>query len=190
METEILAGRYGSYELVFASEEAREAYFELCLDSISANEMHEAWQLYHLSVRDVLERVFESVRQGTSEAYFLLYHNEYEEKTEVVGIGGMADLPELAGLTALPECADLGEKAGEIWFMGENLASHKRFLVQYGRKIAAKALTKYSALLNIAAVWNTAAFRLVKFLGFTVGEKAICAGMENALFKYFYLIRK
>lgn len=190
MEEKFLAGVYGDYELVFASEEAIEAYFEPCLGNMSANEIHEAWQLYHISVRDLLEKVFSCVRNGKGEAYFLLYHNPFEEKLEVLGIGGIGDLPELAGLNGLADFAEFGEKPGEIWFMGQSLIPHKRFLVLYGRKIAVKVLTKYSAVLNIAAAWNYPALMLVKFLGFTVIDTAVCAGIDQSLYKYFYLTKK
>ncbi len=180
MEEKFLAGKYGDYELVFASEEAIDAYAESCLASISEDEMYEAWQLYHISVSDLLEKVFSCVRVGKGEAYFLLYHNSDEEEAEVLGIGGIGDVPELA---------EWGKNVGEIWFMGQSLVPHKRFLVQYGRKIVAKVLTKYSVLLNMAAAWNSSAFSLVKFLGFTVGKNAIPAGRDKSLYKYFYITK-
>lgn len=172
-----IAGMYGAYELVFAADEAIDQYFEECLENIDADEMYEAWQLYHLCVRDVLEKVFAQVKEGKCEAYFLLYHLS-EEEYEVLGIGGFGPL------------AVQGENVGEIWFMGQSLIRHKRFLVQYGREIVAKILTRYSTLVNAAAVWNTQAFRLVKFLGFTVEEKTVRVGMDKSLFKYFYITRK
>lgn len=176
-----IAGMYGSYELVRAADETISQYFEKCLENIDADEMYEAWQLYHLCVREVLEKVFQNVKEGRCEAYFLLYHIS-EDEYEVLGIGGFGPLADPG--------ADFGGNVGEIWFMGQSLIRHKRFLVQYGREIVAKVLTRYSTLINAAAVWNTQAFRLVKYLGFTVEEKAVRVGMDKSLFKYFYITRK
>lgn len=196
MDEKFLAGKYGGYELVYASDEAIDAYEEACLESISEDEMYEAWQLYHLSVLDLLNKVFAAVRQGKCEAYFLLCHNSDEEKTEVVGIGGFGALSAVEAGAHVGVAADKNTgsafdgKTGEIWFMGQSLACHKRFVVRYGREIIAKILTHYPLLINAAAVWNSQALQLVKFLGFTVGEKAVCMGMDNSLFKYFYITRE
>lgn len=172
-----IAGRYGDYELVFASEDAIEEYFVECLEILDSAEMYEAWQLYHLCAKDVLEKFFAQIQEGRAKAYFLLYHVSEEEK-EVVGIGGIGPL------------ADMGENVGEIWFMGQSFMNHKRFLIRYGREIIGKILSHYPTLLNIAAVWNDEAVRLVKYLGFTVGSKPIRVGMDKALFNYFYITRK
>lgn len=192
MDAKILAGKYGSYELVFASEDAVEEYLEPCLDSVSMNEIHETWQLYHLSVKELLEKVFSAVRLGRCEAYFLLCHNRYEEKTEVVGIGGFGALADIEiGMNIGEKGGNaLGGKIGEVWFMGESLAGHKRFLVRYGKEIIAKILNAHPTLINAAAAWNYPALHLVKFLGFTVGEKAIYIGMDSSLFKYFYITKE
>lgn len=187
-----IAGMYGAYELVFAGDEAIDKYFEACLENMDADEMFEAWQLYHLCVRDVLEKVFEQVKEGRCEAYFLLYHFS-EEEYEALGVGGfgaVAGLADLAGLIERAGETELGGNVADIWFMGQSLTRHKRFLVRYGREIIAKILTRYSALINAAAVWNTQAFRLVKFLGFTVEEKTVRLGMDKSLFKYFYMTGK
>lgn len=190
MKTKILSGKYGSYELVFASEETIEKYTEPCLESVSAHEIYETWQLYHLSVKDLLEKVFSEVRLGRCEAYFLLYHNSCEEKNEVVGIGGFGALADSETCINYGEKISLNGKTGEIWFMGESLAGHKRFLVRHGKEIIAKILTVYPTLINAAAAWNYPALHLVKFLGFTVGEKAIYIGMDSSLYKYFYITKE
>lgn len=192
MKTKILSGNYGDYELVFASEEIIEKYTEPCLESMSAHEIYETWQLYHLSVKDLLEKVFSAVRLGRCEAYFLLCHNICEGNTEVVGIGGFGAL---ADIETCMNCGEQGGnalngKTGEIWFMGESLAGHKRFLVRHGKEIIAKILTVYPTLINAAAAWNYPALHLVKFLGFTVGEKAIYIGMDSSLYKYFYITKE
>lgn len=184
-----IAGMYGAYELVFAGDEAIDRYFEECLENMDADEMYEAWQLYHLCVRDVLEKVFEQIKEGKCEAYFLLYHFS-EEEYEVLGVGGFGAIAELAEQKERAEQTELGGNVGDIWFMGQSLTRHKRFLVRHGREIVAKILTRYSALINAAAVWNTQAFRLVKFLGFTVEEKTVRLGMDKSLFKYFYMTGK
>lgn len=172
-----IAGRYGDYELVFATEDAIEEYFGACLEILNPAEMYESWQLYHLCAKDVLEKFFVQIQEDRAKAYFLLYHVSEEEK-KVVGIGGFGAF------------AELGENVGEIWFMGQSFMEHKRFLVRHGRNIIGKILSHYPTLLNIAAVWNNEAVRLVKYLGFTVGAKPIRAGVDKALFNYFYITRK
>lgn len=181
MTDKTLAGRYGAYELVFAADEAIDQYFDECLENMDEDEKYEAWQLYHLNAEDVLKKVFQGIREGSCEAYFLLYHSS-DKDYEVIGIGGFGPLAELGG--------NFVENVGEIWFMGQSLVRHKRFLVHHGREIVAKILSRYSMVLNAAAVWNNEAFRLVQFLGFTVEEKAVRIGADNCLFKYFYMIRK
>lgn len=176
-----IAGMYGAYELVFAGDEAINQYFDACLENMDEDEKYEAWQLYHLCVEDVLEKVFQNIKEGSCEAYFLLHHSS-EKEYEVIGIGGFGPLAECGG--------NFAENVGEIWFMGQSLIRHKRFVVRYGREIVAKILSRYSALLNAAAVWNNEAFRLVRFLGFTVEEKAVRIGVAKCLFKYFYMTRK
>ncbi len=177
-----LAGMYGDYELVFATDEAIEEYFEACLKTIGPAEMYESWQLHHIAVQDLLEKVFAGIRQGKGKAYFLLRHISDEEK-EVVGIGGIAPLLE-------NEDGQAVSSAGEIWYMGQSFTEHKRFLVQYGKVILAKILTHYPMVLNLAAAWNYEAFKLVKFLGFTVGKELIRTGINQALFKCFYITKK
>lgn len=178
-----IAGMYGDYELVFATDEAIDEYFEACLNTIEPAEMYEAWQLHHIAVPDLLEKVFASVRQGRGKAYFLLYHISDEEK-EVVGIGGMAPLRET------DHKGYDGARAGEIWYMGQSFMKHKRFIVQYGKIIIAKILTHYPMLINLAAAWNYGAFKLVKYLGFTIGKDLIRTGISQSLFKCFYIIKK
>lgn len=172
-----IAGRYDEYELVFATDEAIEEYFAACLENISPAEIYEARQLHDTAVQNLLEKVFATVREGKAKAYFLLKHVSDDEK-EVVGIGGMAPLREE------------GSSAGEIWYMGQSFMEHKRFIIRHGKNILAKILTHYPMLLNLAAAWNHETFKLVQYLGFTVGKELIRTGVSQSLFKCFFITKK
>ncbi|MDE7012703.1 MAG: hypothetical protein K2O76_05650 [Mailhella sp.] len=176
MEKQELAGCYGEYELIAATEETVGKYFEDCLDVICQDEIYEAWQLYRISAGKLLENVLEHAFKGEGEAYFLVFHDR-EKGGRVIGLGGLAPLN------------DMGKSVGEIWFAGGYLTKHKRFLVRHGREIIAKALTHYPILVNIAASWNNQTFSLVRYLGFFVEEDYIRAGLSRALFKRFYTVR-
>lgn len=176
MEKQELAGCYGEYELVAATEETVGKYFQDCLDGICQDEIYEAWQLYHVSAEKLLEKILEHAGKGEGEAYFLVFHDR-EKGERVIGLGGLSPLN------------DMGKSVGEIWFAGGYLTKHKRFLVLYGKEIIAKALTHYPILVNIAASWNNQTFSLVRYLGFFVEEGCIRAGLSNTLFKRFYMMR-
>lgn len=173
-ESSNLGGRYGNYELVPADRETVQEYFEDCLDAVSADEICEAWLLYHVSVRDLLKKVLSFVYEGRGEAYFLLFHDPFGT-VRVLGMGGINPV------------GDMGASAGEIWFAGESLADHRRFLVQYGKTVMRRALRRCPVLFNIAAAWHGRTFRLVRFLGFHVQEDCVRVGADRALFKRFYI---
>ncbi len=159
MEKQELAGCYGEYELIAATEETAGKYFEDCLDVICQDEIYETWQLYRISAGKLLENVLEHVFKGEGEAYFLVFHDR-EKGGRVIGLGGLAPLN------------DMGKS-----------------VVRHGREIIAKALTHYPILVNIAASWNNQTFSLVRYLGFFVEEDYIRAGLSKALFKRFYTVR-
>lgn len=169
-----ICGTYGRYEIVPARRETVQEYFEDCLEAVSADEICETWLLYHASVQDVLKKTLSYVYEGRAEAYFLLLHDPFGG-VEVVGMGGVFWL------------GDISRTAGEIWFAGESLARHKRFLVRYGKSILADILQNCPLLFNIAASWNFETLRLVKFLGFCVQSGYVRAGRDNTLFKRFYI---
>lgn len=171
-----LCGTRGEYEIVRADRENADKYFEACLDAVCADELCEAWQLYRMSMQDILKKVLSFAEQGRGEAYFLLVHDPFSG-VRVVGLGGISPL------------GDLGGTAAEIWFAGESLAGHKRFLAEHAKGILAAVLQKYPILLNICAGWNFQAVRLAKYLGFFVEKDFVRAGRDRALFRRFYLTK-
>lgn len=171
-----ICGTYGSYELVRADRENTDKYFEACLDIVCADELCEAWQLYRMSMQDVLKKVLSLAEHGRGEAYFLLFHDPFSG-VRVVGLGGVSPL------------GDLGGMAAEIWFAGESLANHKRFLAEHAKGILAAVLQKHPVLLNICAGWNFQAVCLAKYLGFCVEKDFVRAGRDRALFRRFYLTK-
>lgn len=171
-----LCGRYGKYELVRADEESTDKYFDACLDAVSADELCEAWQLYHMSAEDVLKKILSFAKHGRGEVFYLLFHNPLDG-VQVVGMAGINPL------------GDMGRTAGEIWFVGESLAGHKRFLVEHARNILGRILDSCPVLFNIFAGWNYQTLRLVKYLGFCVETDYVRAGRDKALFRSFYLTK-
>lgn len=159
-----MLGIYGDYEIKKATQD------EVYILSLKVCDMEvlELWQLFHIDIETMLTILFEDEKQEIYSLYF---------QGDIIGMGGLAPLN------------GLGLHCAEIWFLGENLINHQRFLVQYGKQIIQKSLEKFPILLNQTAAWNKKTLRMVKYLGFTIDEKYLRLGCEKILFKRFYVTK-
>lgn len=159
-----MLGIYGDYEI----KKAKQTEITILSKKVCELEELELWQLFHIDIETMLQILFEDENQEIYGLYF---------QDELIGMGGLAPLK------------GLGNHCAEIWFLGESLISHQRFLVQYGKQIIQKALELYPILVNQAAAWNKRTLRMVRYLGFTIDEKYLRLGLEQILFKRFYITK-
>lgn len=170
-----VCGQYGNYVLVPCDGENADKYFDACLEAVCPDEIAEAWQLYRCSLADILKKARSAALQGRGYMYFLVYRGE--EGEQAVGMGGINPLGDTAGTVS------------EIWFAGEKLGSHSRFVVKYAKEILRRFLEYSPVLVNAAGSWNYPTLKLVRYLGFSVEEKNTELGPNRALFKRFYLVK-
>lgn len=74
-----------------------------------------------------------------------------------------------------------------IWFIAsKEIEKHKRDLLQQTRGELDKLVDKYGRLENLVDVRSKKSLRFIRWLGFSVADEALAAGVNGELFYHFY----
>ncbi len=155
---------------------------------IKAEDVLENYFMTGQSVTFVLQRLFEMSKSPQRKLEILSLYRDDGGVCELVGMGGV-----------LEDCVKDKQKEiissgknrfAQIWFMGEDMERHARFLVKHGSDIVNSYLKKYACLYNVVGIWNKQSIRFLKRLGFKVSKEAQVIGYKKALFYPFFKQRE